>query len=183
VFAAFAVAASFDWVWQLPVIAGVAIACLALLVGAMSEDPNASPVRARSSSARAVALATVVVLLPLFLLATLDTATQLRLERSVHEAGRGDGSSALAEAQAARALEPWSAKPLLRLALTEERFGSLQVARAAIEQAVRKDSADWRLHLIAARLQTKVGDIRAASRSLDAARALNPRSPLFEGSP
>jgi tetratricopeptide (TPR) repeat protein len=103
------------------------------------------------------------------------------LAQSERAASRGDGQSAIAHAQAARALEPWSAAPLLRLALAEERFGSLAVARAAIDRALRKDNADWRLWLIASRLQAKDGDIAAATRSLAEARRLNPRSPIFAG--
>jgi hypothetical protein len=179
---AFGFAAALDWVWQLPAIGAVAVACAALLAGAASEGPAPEGTREPLLSPRAVSVVTAVVLLPLCALAVLDAVTQLRLVESEHAAARGDGGAAISEAQAARALQPWSAAPLLRLALAEERYGSLQVARTAIEEAVRKDAADWRLHLIASRLQAKAGDVEAAARSLDAARSLNPRSPLFAGS-
>jgi hypothetical protein len=132
---------------------------------------------------RVVAVAVAVAMLPLFLVAALEVATDLRLGRSERAAARDDGTAARSEAQAARALEPWSATPLLRLALVEERFGSLRIARAAIDEAVRKDSSDWRLRLIAARLEAKDGDVAAATRSLAEARSLNPRSALFAGRP
>ena len=171
VIVAFMLAAALDWVWQLPVIGALAVACAALLAGAASGDPDPTLASGRWSPARIVAVASVVALVPLFVLGTIDATTQLRLGGSERAAHRGDGSGARADAQAARALEPWSAAPLLRLALVEERFGSLQVAHAAIEEAVRKDSGDWRLRLIAARLETKVGDVEAASQPFCGAQA------------
>jgi hypothetical protein len=181
VVAGMAVAAGLDWIWQLPAIGVVAVACVALLAGAAAEGTDEPVDGPRPTAWRTVAIATGVVMVPLVLVAAVDAATQLRLRESERAAARNDGAAAIAEAQAARALEPWSAAPALRVALAEERFGSLPIARAAIDEAVRKDAADWRLRLIAARLQAKVGDIEAASRSLDAARSLNPRSPLFAG--
>jgi hypothetical protein len=182
VFAAFAFAAALDWVWQLPAIGLVAVACVGLLAGAASEGPAPAGARPPPLSPRAVAVLTAVVLIPLCVFAALDTVAQLRLGESERAASRGDGEAAISEAHAARALEPWSAAPLLRLALAEERYGSLAVARTAIEEAVRRDGSDWRLWLIAARLEAKAGDVRAAGRSLARARSLNPRSPLFAGS-
>jgi O-antigen ligase len=177
--AGFATAAALDWVWQLPAIGAIAVACIALLAGAASEQVEGAPAGPDPRAAKGVAVVVAVVLLPLVMLATVDAATQIRLGGSVRAAARGDGAAAVTDAQAARALEPWSAKPLLQLGLVEERFGSLPVARAAVDEAVSKDPGNWRLRLIAARLQAKVGDVKAASRSLRAAAALNPRSPLF----
>jgi hypothetical protein len=182
VFAGFAVAAGVEWIWQLPAIGMVAVACVGLLAGAASEDPGGSALLARTTTRRLAAYATAAILIPLVLLATLDAAAQLRLGRSEGAAVRKDGATAVAEANAARALEPWSAEPLLRLALAEERFGSLAVARSAIEEALDRNAGDWRLWLIAARLQAKTGAVEAAARSLARARSLNPRSPLFAGS-
>jgi hypothetical protein len=178
-FAAFALAASFDWIWQLPVIGVLAVTCIAVLTAAASEGRSASPSAAPTVRSRAFSIATVVVALLLFALAAVDAAAQLRLDRSRSASARSDGAAAVAEAQAARALEPWSAQPLLQLALAEESFGSLPVARLAIEDAVHKDGSNWRLRLVAARLEAKTGHIGAATRNLARARALNPRSPLF----
>ena len=47
--------------------------------------------------------------------------------------------------------------------------------------ALPNDDADWRLWLVAARIQTKAGDIAAARQSLAKARELNPKSQLFAG--
>jgi hypothetical protein len=177
-FGAFAVAAALDWVWELPAVGAVGIAALGLIAVWRSGADEREP-RAETRAARVVAVTVGAVALVLFALATLDVAAQLRLDANERAADRRDGSASVTEAQAARALEPWSAVPLLRIALAEERFGSLGVARAAIELGVVKDPTDWRIRVVAARLEAKTGDIEAATRSLATARALNPRSPLF----
>ena len=60
-------------------------------------------------------------------------------------------------------------------------MGALRPAETWIEKAIARDSEDWRLWLVAARLETKLGRVAAAERSLDRAVELNPRSPLFKG--
>ena len=104
-----------------------------------------------------------------------------QLTRSREAAARGDGDAALEAAASARDVEPWAATPRLQLALVEERLGRLWQARASIWQAIDRDGEDWRLWLVAARLETKLGRIEQASRALARAAALNPRSPLFRG--
>ena len=47
--------------------------------------------------------------------------------------------------------------------------------------AIARNSRDWRLWLVSARLSAKAGDVQAARRSLCRAAELNPRSPLFSG--
>jgi Tfp pilus assembly protein PilF len=51
----------------------------------------------------------------------------------------------------------------------------------SIDHALENDQSDWRLWLVAARIQTKAGDIAAARQSLAKARELNPKSQLFAG--
>jgi len=49
---------------------------------------------------------------------------------------------------------------------------------SAIRDAIDRDSHDWSLWLIRARLETKSGEISAALESLEHARRLNPLAPL-----
>jgi Flp pilus assembly protein TadD len=60
-------------------------------------------------------------------------------------------------------------------------MGDLAGARSAIDDARSKDSRDWRIWLIAARLEAKDGAVASARVSLARAAALNPLSPLFRG--
>ena len=84
-------------------------------------------------------------------------------------------------ANAARDIQPWAASPYVQLALVNEEAGELARARDWIDEAIDRDRRNWRLWLVLARLETKLGYPRAAADSLRRAIELNPRSPVFQG--
>ena len=88
-------------------------------------------------------------------------------------------AKALDSADDARSLEPWASSPYVQLALIEEQAGNLGRANRHIKDALERDSRDWATWLVAARIQTKAGSIRAGRRSLRRSEALNPTSELF----
>jgi tetratricopeptide (TPR) repeat protein len=94
---------------------------------------------------------------------------------------RGDFDAAFSSARAARDIQPWAATPYLQLALVSEEANLLPRARQWIDESIERDDRDWRLWLVSARLETKLGRVAAAERSLRRAVSLNPRSPLFAG--
>jgi len=177
-FFAFVVGAGVDWMWEVTVVSVVGFACLGLLLPGRRE-PVARPtgrLPAARLSVVAVALAVVVALgLPLL--------SSLQLQESQEAAAAGDLPAALAHADAARKLEPWASSPYLQLALVTERAGNLLRARGWIQEALERDSSDWRLWLVSARIETRLGTIRAGQRSLLQAKLRNPRSPLFADNP
>ena len=69
----------------------------------------------------------------------------------------------------------------MQLALVNEEAGALVRARDRINEAIDRDRRNWRLWLVLARLETKLGYPRAAADSLSRAIELNPMSPLFQG--
>jgi tetratricopeptide (TPR) repeat protein len=91
-----------------------------------------------------------------------------------------DGDRALDDAVTAVKLQPWAASTHLQLALVHEQLGELEEARDAVRTAIARDESDWRLWFVAARIETKLGEIEDALGSLDRA-ALNPRSAIFAG--
>ena len=99
-----------------------------------------------------------------------------RIGASQAASARGDLKVAVREALGARSIQPWSPVPYQQLALLEERAGNNETASSRIVQAIRRDPVDWRLWLIRARIDTALGRIRAARRSLEQCRVLNPRS-------
>ena len=88
---------------------------------------------------------------------------------------------ALDAAESARDIQPWAATPYLQLALVSEQIGALPLARMWIRRAIARDREDWRSWLVAARLETKLGRVAEAERSLDRAVRAQSRSPLFKG--
>jgi tetratricopeptide (TPR) repeat protein len=198
-FGAFCLAAAIDWMWELTVVGMIGIACLGLLVGpatAQSEPTpadegqararghrsgRASPERRSFAGARPGWARVVVAAIGLSLIGAqaIPLLSQTRIEASRAAAARGDLAEADDDANAARRLQPWAASPHLQLALVKEEAGDLGSARRSIRRAIDNDPSDWRLRLVAARLETKAGLIPQARKSLERARSLNPKSPLL----
>jgi tetratricopeptide (TPR) repeat protein len=184
VVAAFFVAAGLDWIWQLTAIAAVGLISLGLLVGPAASSAELRSVTGRSPTRlpRFVLGATVLALGWAVLCAqALPWVTAIQVRRSAAALDRGDGTTAFRRALEAKNLEPWAASPYLQLALVEEQRRKLRDARKWIQDGIDRNPIDWRLWLVAARIETKAGDINAARGSLRRAEALNPRSPLFTG--
>jgi hypothetical protein len=183
-FLAFALGAGIDWMWELTVVSVVGFACLGLLTGPATtvlgrprlarRDDRAAPRRRFAVGAAALALGWLVVCSQ-----AIPLLSQIKLVDSREAVAEGDGDDAVSDALAARALQPWAASPYLQLALVHERMGEVPAARDWIGEAIERDSEDWRLWLVAARIETKAGEAEDAVRSLRRAAELNPRSPLF----
>jgi hypothetical protein len=188
VFTAYAVAAGLDWTWELTVVTVVAVTALALVTApatfvaeplhaAGAHEPRPWPSRGRFGIGvlAAVAAWLLIVAQAVPLLADREIA------RSQDAVERGDVDEGADAAETAQDIQPWASTPYLQLALVSEQQANLQRARAWIGEAIERDERDWQLWLVAARIETKLGDVAAAERSLRRAIALNPRSPLFAG--
>jgi len=173
---AYAFEAGVDWMWELTVVSVVAFFAAGLVTGPATLDDAAERPR-MMPLARAGAVAAAALLLAVQTVPLLST---LKIEDSRAAAASGDAEAAVEDARAARSLTPWAASPRLQLALAEELAGDVPAATNAILEALERDRLDWRLWLVAARLQTKAGDFEAARASLERAEELNPRSPLFD---
>jgi len=188
VYAAFAVAAGIDWMWELTVVAGIGIVALALLCSAAGTDSslprlvrdgsNSHYTRRKRFGLGVAALFGVWLLIcmqgiPLF--------AQLRIKDSYRYDSQGESANALRAAMDARNLQPWASSPYLQLALVSERAGLIARAHGWIEGAIARDPNDFQLWLVAGRLELKMGDARGAERSYERAKSLKPRSPIFAG--
>jgi hypothetical protein len=173
----FALSATIDWTWQLPVIAALAMLSLGLLTGpatAKAQPTAAAPVVA--FGARAVVILGAWIVLCAQAIPFLATQEVGASQRAV---ARGELGEALEHARSAEAIQPWAASPWLQQALVREDLGQLRAARRALAAAIERDGSDWRLRLVATRLAVKAGDVAEARRELARARLLNPRSALL----
>lgn len=184
--AAFIFAAGIDWIWELTAVSVVGFAFLGLLTGSGSAglerlrvvaEEDAAPRRQRLGFGAGVAVVATAWLL--ICAHAIPLLAGLKLRESQTAVARGNVDRAAADALSARNIEPWAASPYRQLALVTERVGALAAARRWIAEAIQRDPTDWQLWLIAARIETKAGAIPAARSSLERARQLNPRSPLF----
>ncbi|MGH3112551.1 MAG: tetratricopeptide repeat protein, partial [Gaiellaceae bacterium] len=184
-FVAYLVGAGVDWMWEMTVVSVVGIACLGLLTGPAT-TPAGISARQPGPPPRFRRAALLTGLLGAWLLIcaqAIPLLAEVKIEDSRAAVRSGDFEGAAADAAAARSIQPWAASPYLQLALVEEEAGDVESARRWIDEALERDSADWRLWLVDVRLETKAGRIAEARESLDRVRALNPRSPLLaEGS-
>jgi hypothetical protein len=173
-----AASAAIDWTWQLPAAFMAVLVAAAVLTGpALARaGPDGAPRWGLGVGVLVVGWAAVIG-------SAIALVAEARLEDSQAAARRAHYAEAAADAREAHAVEPWAGAPLLQLALVRERQGDLPRARAAVQQAIDRDSGDWQVWLVATRLATKAGDVPAARHALRRARSLNPRSALFAPGP
>jgi O-antigen ligase len=182
---AFYVGAGIEWIWQITAISAIGLTALGLLTGPAGSSGELRAVsegmRLPSGRAPRFAIGAAVLVLGWVVMCAqaIPWLTDVQIKASAAAVDRNDGASALRHALNAKNLQPWAASPYLQLALVQEQRGDLPAARGWIEDAIDRNPIDWRLWLVAARLETKAGDIAAARRSLLGAESLNPRSPLF----
>jgi len=119
------------------------------------------------------------VLAGLAILLAIPLLAGARITSSQDAAARGDAATAIKDALDARSIQPWAATPYLQVALVAEQAGRYSAALAWIGRAIARAPDNWQLWLVQARIDLEFGDVAGARQSLDRARALNPRSPLF----
>ena len=179
-FLGFLLGAALDWIWELTVVGIVGVACLGILCGPASE-PERAPRASRPGFGRLARVGVAVAALLMAAGAAISWATAHELDASRAALARGDAATAAERASAAGAVQPWAASPHLQLALVYEYDGDLAAARGAIDDALRRESNNWQLWTVAARLDAESGRVRAAGARLRRARELHPYSPLFSG--
>jgi O-Antigen ligase len=181
-FAAFLVGAGVDWMWQMPVVSIVGFALLGLL--AQLDSRVGAPALEGRLRLVAAGLCVAAALVAIGIEGA-PMLGELKVRDSQAAVARGDAAAAQKDAVDAHKLEPWAATPYLQLALVYEQADRLAGANRAIAAATIRDPDDWRLWVVASRLQVKSGAVGAAVRSLRRARALDPLSPLLRqaGSP
>ena len=175
---AFAVAAALDWMWELTVVGMIGVLALGLLAGpaALSAGGDSSRPRRRYFGARAA-----FALFGLLILGAqaIPLLSQTELKNSREAAVRGEPRTALDDARQARSWQPWAASPHFQLALVHEEAGHLAAARTEIRRAIERDSSDWRLWLVLARIDAADGKPTQARSEFRRTLQLNPRSSLL----
>ncbi len=174
-------AATVDWTWDLPAVFAATILAAALLTGPATlagPDPGPPP---RGEARRRRRFAAGVGLLLVAWISICGSGLLLlsahALDSSRSAAGRDDIDGALEAANDAIDLQPWSAAPRTQLALVYELAGEYDSASSAIDEAISRSPDDYRLHLLAARIDAEADDLDGARAALLEAQRLNPRDP------
>lgn len=175
---AFMVGAASDWIWELTLLGLIGAVCLGLLTGpatAAGESGSAPPRGGR----RVVRVSIAAVAACLVVAEAVPWMVDRQLRASRDALADGDPAAAKTHAERARSVQPWAASPHLQLALVHEHEGEVDAARRAIREALERERENWRLWVVAARVDAAAGDLERARRALSRARELHPRSPLF----
>lgn len=170
--AAFCLAAGFDWVWELGVVAMAPLLLISVLVTAGAGGENQGlPVPARAIGVLAALAAMVAIAIPL------GTVSSVR--ESQAQAASSDLPGALSDARDAAGLAPFAATPRLQEALILEEIGRLGAADEAAREATDREPTNWRLWVIRSRIEAERHHVRRSISAYLRARSLNPRSALF----
>ncbi len=172
---AFCVTASFDWMWQIPVLPVALLLLASLLVTARDREPAS----ATGGFAWPLRIATAGVALAAIVAIAIPLSSSSLLRQSQADARDGDLAAALTAARGAQNAQPDAASPRIQEALLLESAGDLTAATAAARAATEREETNWRNWLVLSRLEAKQGHADAAVEAYLKAKSLNPRSPLF----
>lgn len=181
VFVAGAGQALVDWTWELPAAFACTVAAAALLTGPATLPGVATATRPARRSRFGWGVATLLTGFAAIWAAGVLLLSETKLHDSRAAARSGELAQAASDAADAATLEPWAAAPKLQLALVRERQGRIAAARATLTEAIERSPGDWRLWVVAARLEVGLGRVTAAREALDEARRLNPKAPFLDG--
>jgi hypothetical protein len=181
----FAIAMALDWGWHVPVIPVVFVLVAAALLQSDEADPLASDIdrtrRGRRSGKRWLGrrIAIACVALAILALTTASAIGAHLIEASQAHARANDLDAALDDARDAASFMPWAAAPHQQEALVLEEQQRYVAAAQEIEVAIRKEPTNWEPSYVLSRIYVGLGDLPAARRQYQTARALNPRSAIF----
>jgi len=181
VLAAFLVCAGIDWIWQLTAVGAVGMVALALVA---ASDEHAEAAREAESGGRSRLAFGVVALVAAWAAIcaqAIPWLTAAKISDSQAAVQHKDIGKALKDAQDARAIQPWAATPYLQLALVAEARGDLTAAHRWIHAATTRDTTDWAVWYIAARIEREARHPAAARAAYLKSESLNIRSPVFAG--
>jgi O-Antigen ligase len=167
-----ALGAATDWTWELPAAFGPAVVCAGLLTAS-------SRSRWPAQNSYWFGIGTVAAAWVAMVAGGLVALSELNLRQSRDAAAQSRFADGISKAEDAHTVLPWSAEPYTQLALLDEARGDVDGALAQLRKAEQRDSEDWRLPLIEARLQQRRGDRHAARTAMERAQSLSPLLPIF----
>jgi len=182
---AFAVAAGFDWFWEIAALGAVFFLAAAVLVAARCRQLAAPSAWQEEGAERRFGLA--VAGLVVAWIAAVALIGPLLVEREIHAsqdaAASGNFASAVDHASTARSIEPFAASPYVQLGLLAESQGDYTTATERLTQAIDREDRNWQLYYLRFRVEEEAGDRAAAKADLSHARRLNPLGECLHGKP
>jgi hypothetical protein len=180
---AFFVGATFDWLWQVPVLVAIVLLLLSSTLVPGTRGLTAQTRRSFSLGGlkprRLAGIATTILGLAALLAVAYPLSANTAIANSQTAANVGDQVVALKDARAAVGIEPDSAEAQIQLALELEEQHDFKGALTSAKTAVQDESQNWTNWLTLSRIEAENGDAKASVRAYERARSLNPESTLF----
>lgn len=176
-FAYWFVHGSVDWFWEMPALGAPAFAWLGLALRTSSRETDEAAAVARPTRARLVALAVVVLALPLAASFAFPWAAAREVD-SAAASWRADPARAFDQLDLARRLNPLSDKADLIAGTIADRMGDRARARTAFQRAIERNGKNWYAHLQLGVVDSLDGRRAAARVHLRRALELNPTDPV-----
>jgi hypothetical protein len=173
---AFCVTATFDWMWQLPVLP----VALLLLGSVLVTSGRRTGADERGALGLPLRLGFAVVALAAIVAIAIPLASTSLVRSSEADARAGDFGAALEAARTAQNVQPGAASPRLQQALVLEAERQLPAAAEAARAATEREPTNWRTWLVLSRIEAESGQAAAAVRDYREAKSLNRLSPLFD---
>ena len=180
-----AVAAAFDFAWEIPavfapIVVAAALATSAALTPTLINAPPAPPKPPRRSrGGLALAGATLAFGWASLVVCGVVLLADHAIDRSRDAVSAGDYREAADQARRAADLLPFAAEPRLQLGLVYQRAGDYLSARKATLAGIERADEDWRWWRQLALIDGFAGSLTAACSDIGRAQELNPRQPLL----
>lgn len=190
--ATYCTSAAYEWLWQLGAVTVLMLILAA--VGIAGEDggfaaETKSDVKSSASKAwlghRRSLPARILLLLgacAALVAVSLPLAEAQDLARSQTAYTRGHFATAMADARSALSVQPYATSALLQEALVLEKTADYVAAREAAVKATQDEPENWQPWAILSRIESELGNGRAALADFARARKLDPKGSLFQQS-
>ena len=146
-----------DWTWQVPAVV-VPVLIAAAIIGASQRAVGSPAVASGRTRSWGLAVALVGAALPALWAGGVLVLSSDRLDESAEALEQGEYAEAAQAARAAASLQPWASEPWERLATIEQAAGNLEAARRDVHAAIDRAPTDFRLWLLAVRIELNLGE-------------------------
>ncbi len=181
---AFAICSAIDWFWEIAVIGAVFFLASGVLVAARCAQVADARTSGNGQGApRGFGFTIAGLAVAWIAMVALVGPLLVDRELSASNSAVVDGNlaGAVSDAETARKVEPWATTPLKQLGLLAEREGNYPAAVEWFDKAIDRESDNWLLFYLRARVEHEAGRNGAAERDLREARRLNPEEQCLEG--
>jgi O-antigen ligase len=173
---AFALAAAFDWFWEIAALGGVFFLAAGVLVAVRCRQlaPVAAAGGGDEQRGARLAIAGLVVAWISVVALIGPMLVERELDASSDALADGNIAAAVEHADTARSIEPWAASPYVQLGLLAEAQEDYATAARRYTQAIDREDGNWQLYYLRSRVESEAGNAAAARADVEEARRLNP---------